>query len=221
MAPIVRDATPEDLEWLKFHDEQIRKIGDYFIASADKYSDIFTAINAIYIGLLTFFGLASGGVLKILEFPLSIVFLAPTICWIGAMFFFFQVKQPYFTSYSPDSPSDIRNALGDSNIKKGKNYRNGIFLFGIGILFMVAPLVLGLYVAATPGLAAPAADVQLVIENDYVQYANQIPIEFVPGTNKTVNVSLVWTTDTFYQIRLQNGDKVDINKSWVKAVLKK
>lgn len=221
MAPVVSDVTPEDLEWLKFNDEQIRKIGEYFIASADKYSDIFTAINAIYIGLLTFFGLASGGVLKIIEFPLSIVFMAPTICWIGAMFYFFQVKQPFFTSYSPDSPSDIRNALSEANIKKGRNYRNGIFLFGIGILCMVVPLVLGLYVATTPGPAAPAADVQLVIGNDYVQYVRQIPIEFVPSTNKTVTVSLVRTTDTFYQIKLLNGDKVDIDKSWVKVVVKR
>ncbi len=103
MGPVIRDATPEDLDWLKFHNEQAKKTGDYFIASAEKYSDIFTAINVIYVGLLTFIGLASGGVLKSLSFPLSIVFLFPVICWIAGMYYFLQVKQPFFTEYSPDS----------------------------------------------------------------------------------------------------------------------
>lgn len=221
MGPIVRDATSEDLEWLKFHNEQARKIGDIFIASAEKYSDIFTAINVIYVGLLTFIGLASGGVLKNLSFPLSIVFLFPVIFWIAGMYCFLLVKQPFFTEYPDNSPSDIRQALMESNIKKGKYYRNGIICFGFGILLMIIPLIMGLYITAIPEPTTPATNVQLIIGNDHVQYVKQIPIEFVPNTNKTVTVTLVKTAGTDYLILLQNGDHVDINKSWVELVVKK
>ncbi len=35
----------------------------------------------------------------------------------------------------------------ESNIKKGKNYRNGIIWFGFGILLMVLPLVSWVFIS--------------------------------------------------------------------------
>ena len=220
MSPQVSDATPEDLKWLEFHNLEIQKMGDYLIASADKYSDIFTAINAIYAGLLAFIGLTNSGVLKNIVFPLSLIFLIPIFCWIIAIFCFFQVKQPYFTSYSPDSPDEIRKAVSASNIAKAGYYQKGLILFGIGILFMVIPLTLGLYITTVPDSAAISGKVQLVIGNEYVEYLKQVPVDFVPGTNKTEPVSLVKISDTVYRIKTQNGDQVDINKTWVEILIK-
>ncbi len=76
---------------------------------------------------------------------------------------------------------------------------------------------MGLHITALPEPSSPAMDVQLIIGNDHVQYVKQIPIDFVPGTNKTVTVTLVKTTGTGYLIMLPNGDRVDISKSWVEA----
>jgi hypothetical protein len=52
-----------------------------------------------------------------------------------------------------------------------------------------------------------------------VQYFKEIPIDFIPGTNKTVIVSLLDVTDTGYRIRMQNGDSVELDKTWVQTVI--
>ena len=55
--------------------------------------------------------------------------------------------------------------------------------------------------------------------DDQASWLSQIPMEFVPGTNTTTNVTLVNMTETGYRVMLANGDSVDVQKAWVKTVI--
>jgi predicted secreted protein/putative hemolysin len=126
--------------------------------------------------------------------------------------------QPSIEKMPPNSPNEIRKALYKSNLTKAENYRNGLWLFGIGVILILVPLGIGAWAASLPP-NTPTGDVQLVIKDTGMQYITQIPIELVPGTKKTVVVSLRNTTATSYSIRLNNGDTVDLEKGWIQAVI--
>jgi hypothetical protein len=214
----VRDATPEEEEWIKYEITSQKELGAYYVTQAEKYNDIYTAVYAIYTGLLLLFGLMNGQILKIIQWPTILIFLLPIIAWVIGVFFFFRVMQPSIKTMPPNSPSEIRKGLYESNVEKAKNYRNGLLAFGIGVVLIVVSLAIGSYFASLPPVTA-TGDVQLVIKDDSVQNIIQIPIDLMPGTNKTVVVSLQNTTDTSYSIRLNNGDTVDLDKTWIQTVI--
>jgi hypothetical protein len=214
----IRDATTDEEEWIKYELTSQKELGAYYVTQAEKYNDIFTAVYAIYTGLLLLFGLMNGQILKIIQWPTVICFLLPIAFWVIGIFFFFQVNQPTIKKMPPNSPSAIRKGLYESNVEKAKNYRKGLLAFGIGVILIVFSLGSGSYFASLPPDTAKG-DVQLVIKDDNVQYITQIPIDLIPGTNKTVVVSLRNTTDTSYSIRLDNGDTVDLDKTWIQTVI--
>lgn len=214
----IRDGTQDEYDWVKYENDGQKTLGDYFVTQAQKYNDIFTAVFAIYTGLLLLFGLMNGQILKLIPWPWILTFLLPIIAWLIGIFYFFQVLQPYIKKLPPNSPNDIRKALYASNVKKARNYGRGLLAFGTGVLCIVLSLAIGTYFASFPPETA-TGDVQFLIYDESVQYVTQIPLELVPGTNKTVVVSLRNTTDTDYSIALENGDTVDLNKTWIRTVI--
>lgn len=214
----IRDPTKAEEDWIQYELDTQKTIGAYYIEQAQKYNDIFTAVYAIYTGLLLLFGLMNGQILKIITWPWVLSFFLPIIAWAFGIFFFFGVLQPSIKKMPPNSPTAIRNGLYASNLEKAKNYRNGLLAFGLGVLLIVVSLGIGSWAASLPP-ETTTGDVQFLIYDESVQYITQIPIELVPGTNKTVVVSLRNTTDTDYSIALDNGDTVDLNKTWIRTVI--
>jgi hypothetical protein len=213
----VRDATQNEADLLNAEDQ--KTLQEYFITEAKDFNKLYTTVFTIYTGLLVFFGLMSGEVLNLIAWPRVLVFLLPVLAWILGIYFFFQVLQPDIQNMPPNSPTAIRKSLTASNIKKAKYYSYGLAAFAIGVLLMLVSLGLGSYLASSPPPAAATGDVQLVIRDDSLQNIAQIPVSLVPGTNRTVVVSLRNTTDTSYTIRLDNGDTVDLDKTWVQTVI--
>jgi hypothetical protein len=214
-----RDATKDETDWLDYEEGVQKKLGDYFLTAADKYNDIFIAVNTIYVGLLTLFGLISNNTLKILQFPVVIVFLLPVLAWIWGIFFFFRIKNPSITEERPNSPTAIRETLYTTNVEKARNYRKGLLCFATGLLLIPVALLIGSYWAALPAPQPVAQDVQIIFSDDTI--ISQIPIDLVNGTNKTVVISLVNTTDSGYQVKLANGDIVGLDKTWIKTIIYK
>ena len=214
----VRDATKNESDWIEYADKAQQALNDYFITEAKNFNTLYTTVFGIYTGLLLFFGLMSGQVLKLLAFPAVIVFLLPLVGWIVGIYYFFQVLKPDIRKMPPNSPTAIRNSLAASNVTKAKLYSKGLAAFAIGVLLMLVSLGAGSYLASLPP-AAVTGDVQFVIRDDSLQNIAQIPVSLVPGTNRTVVVSLRNITDTGYTIKLDNGDTVDLDKTWVQTVI--
>jgi hypothetical protein len=148
------------------------------------------------------------------------VFLLPILGWVVGIFFFFLVLRPDIQKLPPYSPTAIQRRIFASNVKKARYYSAGLMTFGLGVLLMFVPIVVGSYYASLPP-AQETGDVQFLINDDSVQYISEIPIELVSGTNRTVTVSLYNTTDTVYSVRLSNGDTVDLDKIWIRTVIRK
>ena len=215
-------ATDDEKGWIVYDEKEQKDLSSYFLTQSDRYYEIFTAVNGVYLGVLALFGLTNGGTLKIIVWPAILVFLLPIAFWIIGMYFFLEIRQPMIRLSPPRDPGVIRQNLSDSNLIKAKNYRIGLFAFGVGVLLMIVSLGAGAYLASLPGAPTPQippSDVQLIINNDSIPLLTQIPIDFIPGTNKTVIVALYNSTDTSYNIGLQNGDIVDIQKAWIQTVI--
>ena len=216
----VRDATQDETDWVKHDHDAQKELGQHFIDKAGEYQTIWTAVYGIYTTLLIAFGLMNGTVLTMLILPGGLIFLLPILGWLVGIYYFFRVLQPEIGKLPPNSPSAIQGAVYAANVQKAINYRNGLWAFGIGVLLMVPALGAGSYFASlTPAQAT--GNVQLVVTDDAPPFLSQIPIELVPGTNRTVVVSLVKTTDSGYSIRLANGDIADLPKDWVRLVIRK
>jgi len=215
-------ATGGDADWIKYDFDQQKSLSDYFLNQSDKYADIFNGINGIYIALLALFGFVNANVLTTTQWWQKGLIFLPFPFWLAGVLFFIRIKEPSITLERPNSPIEIRRQVYHSNEEKAKNYRNGIiyFMLGIGCMIIVLLAILTIPVpvpaAASP---TPAANVQLLINNDSVQYVSQIPIDFVNGTDKTVNVTLFNSTDTIYTIGLPDNDTVQLQKSWVQTVI--
>jgi hypothetical protein len=214
----LRDATKNEADWIEYDAKAQQDLNDYFITEAKNFNTLYTAVFTIYAGLLLFFGLMNGQVLKLIAWPGVLVFLLPVLSWILGIYFFFQVLQPDVQKMPPNSPMAIRKSLAASNVNKAKNYHYGLGFFAIGVLLMLVSLGIGSYLASLPPAAA-TGDVQFVIRDDSLQNIAQIPVSLVPGTNRTVIVSLRNITDTGYTIKLDNGDTVDLDKTWVQTVI--
>jgi hypothetical protein len=218
--PRVRDATKEEADLVAADSKAQQDLGSHFITQAEKFQTIFTAVYGIYTGLLLFFGLMNGQILKMTVWPWGLVFLLPILGWVVGIFFFFLVLRPDIQKLPPYSPTAIQRRIFASNLKKARYYSAGLMTFGLGVLLMFVPIVVGSYYASLPP-AQETGDVQFLINDDSVQYISEIPIELVSGTNRTVTVSLYNTTDTVYSVRLSNGDTVDLDKIWIRTVIRK
>jgi len=214
----VRDATKDEEDWIQHDIAKQKELGAYYVSQAEKYQSIWTAVYGIYTGLLLLFGLMNGQVLKIITWPEVLWFLLPIAGWIIGIACFFLVLQPSIIKMPPNSPSAIRKGLYESNVKKARFYSIGLLAFGIGVMLMVVSLGIGAYYASLPSDTV-TEDVQFIIRDDSVQYITQIPIDLIPGTNKTVVVSLRNITETSYSIGLGNGDTVDLDKTWIQTVI--
>jgi hypothetical protein len=214
----VRNATKNEADWIDYADKAQQGLNDYFITEAKNFNTLYTAVFTIYTGLLMFSGLMNGQVLKMIAWPGVLVFLLPVLAWIFGIYFFFQVLRPNVQKMPPNSPMEIRKSLAASNIKKAGNYSYGLGFFATGVLLMLVSLGAGSYLASQPPAAA-TGDVQFIIRDDSLQNIAQIPVSLVAGTNRTVVVSLRNITDTGYTIRLDNGDTVDLDKTWIQTVI--
>ena len=221
MTVIDRDQLQDEKEWISWEDKTQKTLSDTFLTATDKSETIFTALNGVYIALLTFFGLYNNNILKILDFPAVILFLIPPGFWLLGMYYFLQVKKPNISPQRPNDAGAIRRGLYSSNVVKAKYYRRGIMAFSIGVLSIIIAVAGGLYLSnlPVPTTSYTASDVQLVIMEDQVSSLSQVPMEFVPGTNKTTLVRLVNVTNTGYRVELANGDGVDLEKAWVKTII--
>jgi len=215
---IVRDATKDEEDWIAHDIKKQTGLGEYYVTQAEKYQSVWSAVFGIYTAILLLFGLVNANVLKSIQLPWVIFYFLPIIAWAVGIFFFFRVMQPSVKKMPPNSPSEIRKGLYESNVTKANNYRLGLAAFGCGVILILVSLVVGLYATSLPPITA-TGNVQLVIQDNALQYISQIPIELVPGTNKTVTVSLRNTTSTSYTIRLTNGDTVDVDKKWIQTVI--
>jgi hypothetical protein len=218
--PRVRDATKEEADLVAADSKAQQELGSHLIQQAEKYQTLFTAVYGIYTGLLLLFGLMNGEILKMVVWPAVFWYLLPIVSWIIGICLFFLVLRPDIKQMPPYSPTAIQRRLVASNVKKARYYSAGLIAFGVGVLLMVVPIVAGSYYASLPP-AQETGDVQFLIYDDSVQYISEIPIELVSGTNRTVTVALFNTTDTVYSVRLSNGDTVDLDKKWIRTVIRK
>lgn len=221
MTVIVRPEFPEEKEWITWQDTQQKAFSTNIITATDKSETIFTALNGVYMALLAFFGLSSNSVLTNFKPPVVFLFLIPPVFWLIGMYCFMQVKKPYIAKQRPNDASAIRRDLYKSNIIKANSYIWGITFFSIGVLSIIFAVVGGLYFTSIPvqPTTFTESNIQLVFMDDQASWLSQIPMEFVPGTNTTTNVTLVNMTETGYRVMLANGDSVDVQKAWVKTVI--
>jgi len=221
MTVIGRVEFPEEKEWITWQDTEQKAFSTTILTATDKSETIFTALNGVYMALLAFFGLSSNSVLTNLKSPVVFLFLIPPIFWLIGMCLFLQVKKPYIAEQRPNDASAIRRDLYKSNTKKAKYYGWGVAFFSIGVLSIIFAVGGGLYFTSLPvqPTSFTPSNIQLVITDDQASWLSQIPMEFVPGTNTTTNVTLVNMTDTEYRVILANGDSVDVQKAWVKTII--
>jgi hypothetical protein len=75
----VRDATKNESDWIDYDTKAQQALNDYFNTEAKNFNTLYTAVFTIYTGLLVFFGLMNGQVLKLVSWPGVLVFLFPVL----------------------------------------------------------------------------------------------------------------------------------------------
>ena len=219
MAITLHETTEDEKDWVKYQNDQIKGVGKSLVDEADKYKDVFTGINTIYLALLVFFGLANDSVLKAFPFPVSLIFLVPIVFWIAGMYLFLMVKAPVFYECPPKSPSCIKEETINSNLRRGRYYKWGIFAFALGIIMMLVPLVAGSFLVATTSIPSTGEQVQFIVKGENAAFIQEIPLQLVPGTNKTSPVTLLAADTSAYTIRMENGNIVTIPKDWIISMI--
>jgi hypothetical protein len=203
------EPSEDDEKWLEYGRKLLEESPKVLDENAKSLVALGSSLLTVYTGALALFGFVEK--LGSSSTDLAVMSI-PIVLWLLCISFSAYIYFPGRYEFRRDSPDDVM--ITAENIGREKYRRLKIsaifFILALGSSSFII-LWLG-QESSTSSLQDPSQKVQFVINEDKVQTLKKMSILTEKGTQRTVPLNLVESTEKAYLVRLSDGRKIEFDK---------